>query len=115
MVIVGQTRSARLRLAAALARLKGLRGTRLDLFGRSPERQQERALVSQYQGMVQRLLQELASGPQSDRADQRYALAVEIASVPQQIRGFGHVKARHLAVAQKNWQALMQQLQQLKA
>jgi hypothetical protein len=49
--------------------------------------------------MVQRLMQELANGPQSERAAQRYALSVELASVPQQIRGFGHVKVRHLAEA----------------
>jgi indolepyruvate ferredoxin oxidoreductase len=95
-----------------LARLKSLRGTRFDVFGRSPERQQERALILQYQDLVQRLMQELANGPQSERAAQRYALAVEIASVPQQIRGFGHVKARHLVAAQKDWQTLTQQLAQ---
>jgi len=39
---------------------------------------------------------------------ERLALAVEIASIPEDIRGYGHVKERHLAAARSKWQALMQ-------
>ncbi len=98
---------------AVLARLKGLRGTRLDGFGQSDERQQERALIAQYRDTITQLLQALASGPGAAGAAQRYALAVELASVPEQIRGFGHVKARHLATANTHWQALDAQLKAL--
>ena len=39
---------------------------------------------------------------------ERLELALEIARIPEEIRGFGHVKARHLAAAQAKWDALMQ-------
>ncbi len=81
-----------------LARLKGLRGTGLDVFGRTKERRMERALIDQYQASLDEVLQGL-------NAD-NHALAVEIARIPEQIRGFGHVKARHLGVAQRAWEDL---------
>jgi indolepyruvate ferredoxin oxidoreductase len=67
-----------------LARLKGLRGTRFDPFGRSEERRLERLLIVQYRSRISRLLESLSAA--------NHALAVEIASLPEQIRGFGHVK-----------------------
>jgi indolepyruvate ferredoxin oxidoreductase len=84
-----------------LAKMKGLRGTALDLFGRSAERKTERALIGEYQACVEELLKTL-------NADNR-ALAAEIARIPEEIRGFGHVKERHLAAARTKWAALMQQ------
>jgi indolepyruvate ferredoxin oxidoreductase len=84
-----------------LAKLKGLRGGALDLFGRSTERQTERALIGEYRACIEELLQTL-------NADNR-ALAAEIARMPEEIRGFGHVKERHLKAARSKWQALMQQ------
>ncbi len=83
-----------------LARLKGLRGTALDVFGRSKERRTERALIAQYQGCIEELLQTL-------NTDNR-ALATEIARIPEDIRGYGHVKERHLKAARPKWDALMQ-------
>jgi indolepyruvate ferredoxin oxidoreductase len=83
-----------------LARLKGLRGTALDPFGKTEERRTERALIDEYRLCIDELLKTLS-------ADNR-ALAVEIASIPDHIRGYGHVKARHLAAARPKWQALMQ-------
>ncbi|NTV10807.1 MAG: indolepyruvate ferredoxin oxidoreductase family protein, partial [Zoogloea sp.] len=68
-----------------LAKLKGLRGTRWDVFGRQPERQAERALIAQYEADVAELLAGLDAG--------RLGLAVEIARLPEGIRGFGPVKA----------------------
>ena len=68
----------------ALAKLKGLRGTPLDLFGRSPERRTERQLIADHEASLARLTAELTP--------ERLATAVKIASVPAQIRGFGHVK-----------------------
>lgn len=84
-----------------LARMKGLRGTALDIFGRSAERRMERTLIVEYRACIEELLNSLNA--------QRLALAVEIARVPEQIRGFGHVKERHLAAARPKWQALMEQ------
>ena len=71
-----------------LARLRFLRGTRLDPFGWRAERRLERQLITDYEALVARLL----AGLRPDR----HALAVEIASLPEGIRGYGHVKARHL-------------------
>ena len=76
-----------------------MRGTPWDPFGRSPERQTERALVAQYRACIQELCQGLRL--------ENHALAVEIASLPDQIRGFGHVKARNLAAVQTQWDHLM--------
>jgi indolepyruvate ferredoxin oxidoreductase len=84
-----------------LARLKGLRGTALDPFGRSEERRTERALIGEYRASIEELL----NGLQADRLP----LAVEIARIPEEIRGYGHVKHRHLAAARKKWDVLMQQ------
>lgn len=84
-----------------LAKLKGLRGTALDVFGYTEERRTERALVGEYRSTVEQLIGSLDAG--------NHALAVEIARLPEQIKGFGHVKARHLATVRPKWSALMQQ------
>ncbi len=83
-----------------LAKLKGLRGSALDVFGYSAERRTERKLVAEYQACIDELLQALS-------ADNRM-LAAEIARIPEEIRGYGHVKERHLAAARTKWDALMQ-------
>jgi indolepyruvate ferredoxin oxidoreductase len=84
-----------------LARLKGLRGTAFDVFGKTHERRMERALIQQYRSCIEELLQGL-------RAD-NLSLAVQIASIPEDIRGYGHVKERHRATAMPKWDALMVQ------
>jgi len=84
-----------------LARLKGLRGTALDPFGRTEERRTERALIGEYRACIDELLPTLDA--------QRLALAVEIAAIPEDIRGYGHVKARHLVAARVKWDGLMAQ------
>jgi indolepyruvate ferredoxin oxidoreductase len=73
--------------------LRGLRGTALDPFGYTAERRTERALIAEYEADVDRLLAKLSPA--------NHALAVQIASLPEDIRGFGHVKTRHLAAARK--------------
>ena len=84
-----------------LARLKGLRGTALDIFGRTGERRAERALIGQYRESIESVLRQLDAG--------NHALAVEIARIPEAIKGFGHVKERNLAAARERWDALMRQ------
>jgi indolepyruvate ferredoxin oxidoreductase len=74
-----------------LARLKGLRGTAFDPFGRTEERRTERALVGEYRASVEAVL------PRLDETN--HALAVEIARLPEQIKGYGHVKHRNLVAA----------------
>ena len=82
-----------------LARLKGLRGTPFDVFGRTEERRTERALIAEYRASIDELLGSL-------NAD-TLAQAVEIARIPEEIRGYGHVKERHLAAARAKWNQLM--------
>jgi indolepyruvate ferredoxin oxidoreductase len=76
-----------------LAGLKFLRGTAFDIFGYTAERREERALIGEYEKTIERLLAEL------DR--ERLPIAVDIASIPEHIRGYGHVKARHLEDSKK--------------
>jgi indolepyruvate ferredoxin oxidoreductase len=82
-----------------LARLKGLRGTALDVFGRTEERRTERALIAEYRACIESLL------PRLDASN--HAVAVDIARIPDQIRGYGHVKERHLAAARQRWEELL--------
>ncbi|MBW7834979.1 MAG: indolepyruvate ferredoxin oxidoreductase family protein, partial [Simplicispira suum] len=82
-----------------LAKLKSLRGTALDPFGYSEERKMERALIGEYRTCIEELLAGLSN--------ENLALAVEIASIPEDIRGYGHVKERHLVSARAKWSALM--------
>jgi indolepyruvate ferredoxin oxidoreductase len=81
-----------------LAPLKVLRGTALDPFGRTEERRQERALIASYQSTLASYLDKL--GP-TNAAD-----ALAFAKLPEQIRGFGHVKARHVAAVRAQWEGL---------
>jgi indolepyruvate ferredoxin oxidoreductase len=74
-----------------LAKLRGLRGTPLDVFGYTAERRTERRLVADYERTVGGLLDTLDAG--------NAALAARIASIPEHIRGYGHVKHAHLAEA----------------
>ncbi|MDD5325149.1 MAG: indolepyruvate ferredoxin oxidoreductase family protein [Polaromonas sp.] len=83
-----------------LAPLKGLRGTPFDVFGRSEERRTERALIDEYRASIDEVLRGLSAD--------NYPVAVEIARIPELIKGYGHVKARHLAAARPQWTALMQ-------
>jgi indolepyruvate ferredoxin oxidoreductase len=74
-------------LFKVLASLRRLRGTPLDIFGYSAERRMERRLIAGYEATLRELAATLNPG--------NHALAVEIASVPAKIRGFGHIKARN--------------------
>ncbi|UCH74015.1 MAG: indolepyruvate ferredoxin oxidoreductase family protein [Rhodospirillales bacterium] len=74
-----------------LARLRRLRGTVLDVFGYAAERRAERRLISDYEATLDQLLPALSV--------ENLALAVEIAALPDGIRGFGHVKAEAMLKA----------------
>ena len=92
-----------------LARLKGLRGGPFDLFGRTEERRHERALISDYLASVEELLAGLGADGAPEWRAQRYRLALDIARVPEQIKGFGHVKERNLRAARLAWDGLLAQ------
>jgi indolepyruvate ferredoxin oxidoreductase len=87
-----------------LAPLRALRGSALDVFGYSDERKVERALIQEYRDAIAAMLNTLT-------ADNHDA-AIAFAKLPEQIRGFGHVKARHIALARVQWAALLNQYHQ---
>jgi indolepyruvate ferredoxin oxidoreductase len=82
-----------------LAQFKFLRGTALDIFGRTEERQTERALIQEYKDAMDEVLVSLKT--------ENHALAVKMANVTEQIKGFGHVKEKHLAAVMVQWQNCM--------
>ena len=76
-----------------LARMKGLRGGFWDIFGKTAERRTERQLIVNYESTLTEVLASLDH--------ENHAMAVNIAEVPNRIRGFGHVKEKALAQAKK--------------
>ena len=84
-----------------LARMKGLRGTPLDPFGHTEERRLERQLARDYEALVE---QQLLPALKADNL----ALAVRLAEVVQQVRGFGPVKLANLAKARSEWHDLLE-------
>jgi indolepyruvate ferredoxin oxidoreductase len=85
-----------------LAKMRRFRGGALDVFGHTEERRVERQLVKDYETLVDELLARLSP--------QTYELAVSLASVPEYIRGYGHVKLRHLKDAKAREAALLERL-----
>jgi len=83
-----------------LARLRWLRGTPLDPFGRSAERKMERALIRQYEADMDEVL--AAVTPET------MDIAVALAELPLKIRGFGPVKAENYAKAAKRREKLLE-------
>ena len=90
-----------MRAFGLLARLKGLRGTAFDPFGRTAERRAERALITDFEQTLETLLGGLNAG--------NLALATEIAGLPETIRGFGHVKVAAMAAAKETKRQLLGQ------
>ncbi|WP_374012782.1 indolepyruvate ferredoxin oxidoreductase family protein [Pseudoxanthomonas koreensis] len=84
-----------------LAKLRVLRGTALDPFGYTAERRLERRLVEDYFATIDHLLPSLHAG--------NVALAAQIASIPEHIRGYGHVKHAHLEAARAREVELLRQ------
>jgi indolepyruvate ferredoxin oxidoreductase len=84
-----------------LAKFKVLRGTVLDIFGYSEERRTERKLIADYEALLDEIMGKL--NPDN------HPVAVGLANIPEKIRGFGHVKARHLVAAKADEAALLEQ------
>jgi indolepyruvate ferredoxin oxidoreductase len=84
-----------------LARFRFLRGTVLDPFGYTAERRRERGLIAAYNGLLGEISAALGA--------HNHGVAVALASVPEKIRGYGHVKERHLAAAKAEEAALLDQ------
>ncbi|WP_075255675.1 indolepyruvate ferredoxin oxidoreductase family protein [Herbaspirillum camelliae] len=87
-----------------LARLRFLRGTAFDPFAYTEERRQERALITEYRATLSRLLDRLTP--------ENLEQVTAVARIPEEIRGYGHVKERHLKAAMEKQAALLAQLGQ---
>ena len=74
-----------------LAARKGLRGTALDIFKNTDERRMEQQLKVDYRRLIEEVVAKLAP--------HNHAFAVQLAQIPEDIRGYGHVKERHLKAA----------------
>ena len=85
-----------------LTKLRGLRGSAFDVFGYTAERKMERRLIVDYRKIVEELIMRLNSD--------NHALVVDIASIPEHIRGYAHIKERHLADALKRQHDLLDAL-----
>ena len=72
--------------------MKGLRGGALDVFGKTEERRAERALITDYERMLDEVVAQLDAS--------NHAAAVQLACVPDEIRGYGHVKEKSMAQAE---------------
>jgi indolepyruvate ferredoxin oxidoreductase len=84
-----------------LAKFKFLRGTVFDPFGHTAERKIERSLVREYEALLEEIFAKLTP--------ENHHLAVGLAAIPDKIRGFGHVKLRHLKTAKADESALLEQ------
>ncbi|TAJ84704.1 indolepyruvate ferredoxin oxidoreductase family protein [Reyranella sp.] len=84
-----------------LAKLKGLRGTAFDPFGRTEERKTERRLIADYEKLIDELLAGLTP--------QNHALAIRLAAIPDDIRGYGHIKDANLVKAKRKEAELLAQ------
>jgi indolepyruvate ferredoxin oxidoreductase len=82
-----------------LAKLRFLRGSALDVFGYTRERRMERQLITDYEAMIDEVLAKLSAD--------NHELAVRIAAIPEDIRGYGHVKERHLKAAKEKEAGLL--------
>ena len=82
-----------------ISKFKFLRGTYFDLFGYFEERKIERLLINKYKNLIQEICPKLTID--------NYSLAVEIASIPDQIRGFGYIKKKNIEIAKNCENKLM--------
>jgi indolepyruvate ferredoxin oxidoreductase len=82
-----------------LAGMKGLRDGRFDIFGRTAERRAEKALRDRYVADIEQLAATLTQ--------QSLATAIALAKIPEQIRGFGHIKEQAMKAADSERERLM--------
>ena len=82
-----------------LSRLRFLRGGVFDVFGYTEERRTERGLIEEYKQSISEVM--------ATFTPDKHSLALEIARIPEKIKGYGHVKERHLKAAREQWDGLM--------
>ena len=82
-----------------LAGFKGLRGTALDIFGKTEERKMERRLIGEYESLVRHVFDKFSP--------EKVDAAVELLSIYDDIRGYGHVKERNFKEVKRKEGALL--------
>jgi indolepyruvate ferredoxin oxidoreductase len=85
-----------------LARGKRLRGSAFDIFGYSAERRLERQMIADYETLIGEVTERLSPAT--------HATAVALASLPLDVRGFGHVKLRNYKAVKAREAALVREL-----
>ncbi|VWB89282.1 indolepyruvate ferredoxin oxidoreductase family protein [Burkholderia lata] len=90
-----------------LAKLRFVRGTKLDIFGYTAERRLERSLIKDYVDNIDKALNAI----QVDQGQSRYDAALALATLPEQIRGYGHVRERSLEPVRKRERELLDVLE----
>ena len=90
-----------------LARLKWLRGSWFDITRLNHDRVAERKILTDYEALIDEMIARLTP--------ENHATAVALACVPEKIRGFGHIKARHIAAAQIEEARLLEQFRAARA
>lgn len=93
-----------------LQHFKFLRGTAFDLFGYMPERKLERQLIKDYENLIEQLLPNLDGSGNSNNSIS-YETLVKLASLPEKIRGYGHIKEKNVEIARKETSVLLNQLE----
>ncbi len=87
-----------------LASMKRLRGGKLDVFGYTSERRMERRLIGEYQATIESLLATLSQD--------NHGLALQVAALPETMRGFGHIKEKNVKTAKEREASLLQAYRQ---
>jgi indolepyruvate ferredoxin oxidoreductase len=90
-----------------LARFRRLRGTFFDPFGHTAERKMERRLIRDYQSLLEEMTAALSPG--------NHDVAVALASLPERMRGFGHVKQRNIEIVETERERLLARFRALSA
>jgi len=85
-----------------LAKSKGLRGSMFDVFSHTQERKTERQLIEDYINLVTKVLPKVT--------DENKAIITELLSLPEHIKGYGHVKEDSMIKTQTKWKELLQQV-----
>jgi indolepyruvate ferredoxin oxidoreductase len=85
-----------------LAKRRNLRGTRWDVFGYSSERRRERRMIAEYETLLDEIVSRLSSAT--------HAIAVQLAALPEDVSGYGHVKLANYERAKRRGAQLLAEL-----
>jgi indolepyruvate ferredoxin oxidoreductase len=91
------------RVFNVLRKLKALRGTAFDIFGYTAERRLERQLIEDYETLTRTLIDGLTP--------ENHAIAIELADLAWEIRGFGHIKEATIENVKRREQELLAEFQ----